>query len=76
MAKFSGNIYCDLDKEGQKEEIVKVLPMLQEMMSTSDFIKIRRDYHNSNTDIPFWKFVFDNILQNETESLFGEGCIE
>lgn len=61
MAKFNGNIYRNLNEDEQEEEIVKVLPLLQEMMSKSDFKKLTEDYHDNNSDKPFYRFVFDNI---------------
>lgn len=61
MAKFNGNIYREMNEEEQKDEIIKITPMLQEMMSKDDLNRLREDYHNLKDDsIPFWKFVFDN----------------
>ena len=70
MAKFNGNIYTDLNEIEQKEEIVEVLPMLQEMMSKSDFEKLKKDYQDNNGSTPFWKFVFDNVEVIYTKHLF------
>lgn len=61
MAKFNKNIYGDLTEEQQKEEIIKVVPMLQEMMSETELNKLRKDYHNGSKEIPFWKFIFQNV---------------
>lgn len=62
MANFNGNIYRNLNEEEQHNEILKVLPMLQEIMSEADYNKMRSDYHcEENKDIPFWKFVFNNV---------------
>jgi hypothetical protein len=62
MAKFNGNIYKEMNQDEQEKEIIKVIPMLQEMMTEVDLNKMREDYHNiKDASIPFWKFVFDNI---------------
>ena len=62
MAKFNGNIYKDNMKDDeQKEEIIKILPMLQEMLTEDDYNKMREDYHSKKNNVPFWKFLFENV---------------
>jgi hypothetical protein len=62
MARFSGNIYKVMNEKEQENEIIKVVPMLQEMMAEEDWNKIREDYHNGlNNSIPFWKYLFEHV---------------
>jgi hypothetical protein len=51
-----------MNENEQKEEIIKILPMLQEIMSEEDYNKMREDFHNGNDNsVPFWKFLFENV---------------
>ena len=62
MAKFNENIFNKMTEEEQEKEIIKAIPMLQEMMASEDLNKVIGNYHSKdNSDIPFCKYLFDNV---------------
>jgi len=64
MAKFNGNVYRKMTSEEQKELILRVVPILQEIMSKEDWTKMRSDFReltDTKTDESYWEFVFNNV---------------
>lgn len=60
MAKFNGNIFKE-EFTKSEEEMKKCIVFFQECLSKDEYEKIKSDWHNSDKNIPFWKYVFDNV---------------